>query len=58
MSYGGSGAPKVPDDLFDCALHLRNNLIGLTTQGGSEADYILARKKLMADPAGSVAQIG
>jgi len=42
--------PEVPDDLFECALHLRNNLTCLTTEGGSEAEYKLARSKLMAVP--------
>ncbi len=51
MSYGGYEAFEVPDDLFECALHLKNNIIGLTTEGGSEAEYKLVRKKLMEDPA-------
>ncbi|UWR91068.1 abortive infection family protein [Phaeobacter inhibens] len=50
MTYGGYGEPEIPDDLFECALSLRNNIIGLTTQGGSEAEYKLARKRLMEDP--------
>lgn len=50
MTYGDFGEPEVPDDLFECALFLRNNIIGLTTHGGSEAKYKLARKKLMEDP--------
>ena len=41
---------EIPDDLFECAVHLRNNLLGLTTEGGSEVGYRLARQKLMADP--------
>lgn len=51
MSYGDSGDPEVPDNLFECALLLRNTIIGLTTQGGSETVYKLARARLMEDPA-------
>lgn len=51
MTFGDIGDPDIPDDLFECALFLRNNIIGLTTHGGSEAEYKLARKKLMDDPA-------
>ncbi len=51
MTYGDVGEPEIPDDLFECALFLRNNIIGLTTKGGSEAEYKLARRKLMEDPA-------
>lgn len=51
MSYGFSEAPEIPDDLFECAMHLRNNIIGLTTEGGSDIEYKLARTKLMADAA-------
>lgn len=51
MSYGDFGQPEIPDDLFECALLLRNNIIGLTTHGGSEVEYKLARKKLIEDPA-------
>ncbi|PCJ76944.1 MAG: abortive phage resistance protein [Rhodobacteraceae bacterium] len=40
--------PEVPDDLFECALYLKNNLWGLTTEGGSETGYKHARSKLMA----------
>lgn len=50
MTYGDFGEPEIPDDLFECALFLRNNIIGLTTQGGSEAAYKLARRKLMENP--------
>lgn len=42
---------EVPDNLFDCAIHLRNNIIGLTTKGGSDHQYQLARTKLMLDTA-------
>lgn len=49
MGRGNFGSePEVPDDPFECALHLRNNLTCLTTEGGSEAEYKLARSKLMA----------
>lgn len=51
MSYGNFGEPEIPEDLFECALFLRNNIIALTTQGGSEAAYKLARRRLMEDPA-------
>jgi len=51
MNYGDFGEPEVPDDLFECAMLLKNNIIGLTTEGGSEPDYKLARRKLMEDPA-------
>jgi hypothetical protein len=51
LSYGLPEVPEVPDDLFECAIHLRNNIVGLTTEGGSDAEYSLARSKLMADPA-------
>lgn len=50
MTYGDFGEPEIPDNLFECALFLKNNIIGLTTHGGSEAGYKLARKKLMEDP--------
>ncbi len=51
MMYGGyHDEPEVPDDLFECALHLRNNLFGITTEGGSEPEYKLARARLMEDP--------
>ena len=51
MTYGDYAEPEIPDDLFECALFLRNNIIGLTTQGGSEAAYKLARIRLTEDPA-------
>lgn len=51
MTYGDFAEPEIPDDLFECALFLRNNIIGLTTKGGSEAPYKLARQRLMEDPA-------
>lgn len=51
MTYGDFSEPEVPDDLFECAIFLRDNIIGLTTQGGSEAAYKLARKRLLEDPA-------
>ncbi len=51
MSFSSYDAepPEIPDDLFECALHLKNNIMGLTTQGGSEIDYKLARAKLMRE---------
>ncbi|CUH66302.1 hypothetical protein TG4357_02357 [Thalassovita gelatinovora] len=51
MSDAFFDAPEIPDDLFECAIHLRNNIIGLTTDGGSDVEYKLARSKLMGDPA-------
>jgi len=50
MTYGGYD-PEIPDDPFECALHLQNNIRALTTVGGSEAEYKLARTRLMSDPA-------
>jgi hypothetical protein len=51
MSYGGYGAEsEIPDDPFECAIHLRNNIVGLTTEGGCEAEYKLAREKFLANP--------
>ena len=49
MTYADFGEPEIPDDLFECALLLRNNIIGLTTQGGSEAEYKLTRRRLIED---------
>ncbi|MCC5986056.1 MAG: abortive infection family protein [Pararhodobacter sp.] len=51
MSHGVFESSEVPDDLFECAIYLRNNIIGLTTEGGSEAGYKAARIRLMNDPA-------
>ncbi|MCK8464134.1 abortive infection family protein [Aliiroseovarius sp. S1339] len=51
MSIIGYDEPEIPDDLFECALLLRNTIVGLTTEGGSDIEYKLARKKLMDDPA-------
>jgi len=51
MTFGNFDAPVIPDDLFECAILLKNNIISLTTKGGSEPEYKLARKKLMGDPA-------
>jgi hypothetical protein len=51
MTHGDFGEPEIPDDLFECALFLRNNIIGLTTQGGSEPKYKLARSRLLEDSA-------
>lgn len=51
MTYGDFGEPAIPDDVLECALFLRNTIIGLTTQGGSEVAYKLARKRLMENPA-------
>lgn len=51
MTHGEFSEPDIPDDLFECALILRSNIIALTTHGGSEVEYKLARKRLMEDPA-------
>lgn len=50
MSSGYFQSSDVPDDLFECAIYLRNNLLGLTTEGGSESGYKVARSRLMSDP--------
>lgn len=50
MAFGDFVETEVPDDLFECALYLRDTIIGLTTQGGSEAGYKLARRRLIEDP--------
>ena len=49
MSSIISTEPEIPDDLFECAIHLKNNIIGLTTEGGSDAAYRLCRTQLMGD---------
>jgi hypothetical protein len=51
MTFSNFDTPEIPDDLFECAIFLRNNILCLTTEGGSEPDYKSARKKLMDDPA-------
>ena len=51
LSYGLDILSEIPEDLFECALHLQNNILGLTTEGGSEAAYKLARQRLMEDAA-------
>lgn len=51
MTNHNFGEPEIPDDLFECAIFLRDNIIGLTTEGGSDAAYKLARKRLMEDAA-------
>lgn len=51
MTYGRLSEPEIPDDLFECAQVLRNNIIGLTTRGGSADEYKLARRRLMEHPA-------
>lgn len=47
------GVTEIPEDLLECALLLKNNILGLTTSGGSDAEYKLVRAKLMADPSAS-----
>lgn len=51
MTFEAYYSPDIPDDLFECAIHLRNNIVGLTTEGGSEVEYKAARRKLMNDAA-------
>lgn len=51
MPSGVFESPDVPDDIFECAIYLRNTLLGLTTEGGSETGYKVARRRLMSDPA-------
>jgi Abortive infection C-terminus len=51
MSFSNFTPPNIPDDLFECAVHLKNNVVGLTTSGGSEEEYKLVRRKLMDDAA-------
>ena len=51
MTYSDFGEPEIPEDLFECALLFRNNIIGLTTKGGSELQYKFVRRKLMEDTA-------
>jgi hypothetical protein len=51
MSIGHFGIPEVPDDPLECAVYLRNTIIALTTNGGSELAYKIAREKLMNEPA-------
>lgn len=47
MIFKASDSAEVPEDLLYCAIYLRNTLLGLTTEGGSESGYKIARKKLM-----------
>ncbi len=47
MLYGANTSPEIPEDIFECVVHLKNNILGLTTEGGSEAAYKLARTRLM-----------
>ncbi|CUH11145.1 hypothetical protein JSE7799_00168 [Jannaschia seosinensis] len=49
MCLGDAVAPEIPDDVFECAILLRRNILDLTTKGGSEQEYKLARVKLMQD---------
>lgn len=51
MSIGVFGLPEIPEDPLECAVYLRNNIILLATDGGSEDGYKLAREKLMSNPA-------
>lgn len=51
MTFGDFHPVEIPDDLLECAILLKNNIIGLTTDGGSEHLYKLARRKLLDDPA-------
>lgn len=51
MSFSNFNSAEIPDDLFECAIHLKNNIVGLTTEGGSDEEYQLVRRKLMDDSA-------
>ncbi len=51
MTYSDYSEHEIPEDLFDCALFLRANIIALSTKGASEVEYKLARKRLMDAPA-------
>ena len=51
MTYGSDDPPEISDDLCECAIYLRRNIVGLTTEGGSESGYEFARRKLLEDPA-------
>ena len=50
MVFSYDDPPEVPDDLLECAVQLRDNICGLTTEGGSEVHYKLARARLINDP--------
>ncbi|NJS39991.1 MAG: hypothetical protein HC783_14330 [Rhodobacteraceae bacterium] len=50
MSIALVGIPDVPDDPLECAVYLRNIIIALTTDGGSEVGYKIARQKLLNEP--------
>jgi hypothetical protein len=49
MVFKVSNSAEVPEDIFECAIYLRNTLLGLTTEGGSETGYKIARNKLMGE---------
>ncbi|OIQ45238.1 MAG: hypothetical protein BM558_04515 [Roseobacter sp. MedPE-SW] len=49
MTYDSHVDPEIPEDLNECALYLKTNIIGLTTQGGSERGFKLARRHLLSD---------
>lgn len=49
MNFDDEDALNIPEGIFDCAIHLRNNIVGLTTKGGSERQYQLGRARLIAD---------
>lgn len=51
MSFGSydDEIAEIPEDSFECAIHLKNNILGLTTKGGSEVEYKLARTRLLND---------
>lgn len=40
---------EIPEDPLECAMHLKTNILGLTTSGGSDAAYRAARTQLMQD---------
>lgn len=51
MTHGRVSETEIPDDLFECAVLSGNTSVGLTTEGGSEAEYRSARRRHLQDPA-------
>lgn len=47
MSFIDFESEEVPHDPLECAVFLRDTIIGLTTNGGSEDHYVIARARLM-----------
>ncbi|MBL4812479.1 MAG: abortive infection family protein [Rhodobacteraceae bacterium] len=42
--------PEISDELSECAMQLRTNIVDLLQDGGSEPDYIAFRAQLMGEP--------